>query len=77
MDDNDLDLFLHTVTDDEIMAKLNSDMSVEEKFRIVYQEEVMRTVIDGRYSGICFASRSKFVSRSDTVCCQCSPKVEI
>ena len=44
IDYDDLDLFIHT---DEMLLKRYGDMSKEEKFRVVYQEEVMRTVTDG------------------------------
>jgi hypothetical protein len=51
---DDLDLFLHTITEDEILATMGEDLSEEDKFMHVYRQEVMRTVIDGRYSGACY-----------------------
>jgi hypothetical protein len=49
---DDLDLFLQTITDDEVLSNVNADLSDEDKFLEVYRREVMKTAIDGRYSGL-------------------------
>ena len=50
---DELDLLLHTITDDDILSRVNQCTSDEEKYNLVFREEVMKTVIDGRYSGLC------------------------
>ena len=40
------------MTDDEIFGSLNENMTLEEKVKYVYQREIMKTSIDGRYSGM-------------------------
>ena len=49
--DNDLDLFLQTITEDQILEKLGDGLTAKDRSMLVYRKEVMQTVIDGRYSG--------------------------
>ena len=44
--------FLSLITEDEIFNSLDDAMSYEEKVRHVYQLEIMKTSVDGRYSGM-------------------------
>lgn len=44
-------LFLHTISDEEILNELDDDVCDKEKSLHVYKQEVMKTIIDGRYSG--------------------------
>lgn len=44
--------FLSLITEDEIFDSINDTMTDEEKVRHVYQLEVMKTSVDGRYSGM-------------------------
>ena len=46
-------LFLHTVMEDEIQENLPADVpATEENIFLVYREEVLRSVIDGRCCGM-------------------------
>ena len=47
-----VDGFLSMMTDDEIFGSLNENMTLEEKVKYVYQCEIMKTAIDGCYSGM-------------------------
>ena len=44
--------FLSLITEDEIFNSTNETMTNEEKVRHVYRIEVMKTSVDGRYSGM-------------------------
>ena len=62
MIDDDLEMFLHTITDDDIISRMDKDLAGEEKFLFVYREEIMKTVIDGRYSGMYIELKRIFLS---------------
>ena len=49
---DDVDVFLHTITEGDILETTRQGLSDENRFIYIYRQEVMRTAVNGRYSGM-------------------------